>query len=440
MNKITRLRNNNKKPNILALETLWNYQSSLPNLGDRALSRGIYALIEEFSEFQIETAVWKPFPHFKLPDMKNSQTDPEALLFNWSEQLRVFSSQRTALEEWLDRIARSRLVAKSPLLGWLEDYALRQTGQPFWNAIGPRLLRAHTASGFIRQLSQANGVIFNGGGLFAEHLSRFLPGRLLELYLAKQLGLPTAVLNYSIDLRSPETTALATPVFRKVDLHVVREARSRELLISLGVNKDRIRVAPDAAFACPPPKTSQPRKQEQPVIILMIRGDREVDVEAWATVVGYLRERHGAKVRYLQGCKANDPLVQSQLAAVAQLERDSGFIGLEATKDALAVSDLIISDRYHSAIFAIEVGTPVVSLASTTHKTAGLFDGFEYGLKVQPMLSKANLSDFLKTIDQAFTNQRELSMQLEARAVSIRAEVRDDYRNALKDFESLLLR
>ena len=172
----------------------------------------------------------------------------------------------------------------------------------------------------------------------------------------------------------------------------------------------------------------------------MIRGDREVDVEAWATVVGYLRERHGAKVRYLQGCKANDPLVQSQLAAVAQLERDSGFIGLEATKDALAVSDLIISDRYHSAIFAIEVGTPVVSLASTTHKTAGLFDGFEYGLKVQPMLSKANLSDFLKTIDQAFTNQRELSMQLEARAVSIRAEVRDDYRNALKDFESLLLR
>lgn len=135
-------------------------------------------------------------------------------------------------------------------------------------------------------------------------------------------------------------------------------------------------------------------------IALMIRGDRPADLDAWGALATALRARYDARIHYLHGCARHDPPVRRALASRCRLDDDGTFLDHPELMRKLAGMSLLISDRYHGAVFAIQTRTPLVPVASTTHKTTGLLRTFDYPVPVLAPLDRGLLPAYLQWSDR----------------------------------------
>lgn len=412
-------------PSILILNDQYPFSASLPNLGDRALQSGFRSLCQALCRGDAASGPWKSFPYLTGARYRRSNAAAADVLAGWHAEVTGYSTRRTRAESKLARLLAGPLLRGgvwSPLDRWTQ----RRTGLRFFVALEPRILRAHAARRFRDRLAAADVVLFNAGGLLADHLHNYLPERLFQLYMAQRAGKPVAVVNYSLSLEEPGHVALAAPVLRDVVVHVVRDPISRQRLLALGVEDGRILVAPDAAFAIDPPPLpgTAPDSLE---VGLMIRGDRSIDVAGWAALVECLRSQCGARVHYLQGCAKHDPPVRRALAARCRLDDDGAFLGREALLQALSRMSLLITDRYHGAVFAIQTHTAVIPVASTTHKTQGLFETFDYPVPVLSPLREALVPQYLHWAEVALRDRDLLSRQLAGIHRHLRERLVADY-------------
>jgi polysaccharide pyruvyl transferase WcaK-like protein len=410
---------------VLILEDQFPFASRLPNVGDRALQSGLRVLCDAWCECDVLSGTWKAFPHLTGERYRREAADPGQILARWYDEAAGYPAWRRAVERRLADLLAGRGFTGG-LWSPLDRWSRTRTGLSFVNAIEPRLLRAHEATRLREQIAAADVVLFNAGGLLADHLGRYLPERLFELYLAQRSGKPTAVVNYSAGLDEPSNVALAREVLGRVGLHVTREPLTRDRLLELGVSDDRILVSPDTAFAVDPPPAAPPSSGSVE-IALMIRGDRPADVDAWAALVDALRARYRARVHYLCGCAKNDPPLRRALASRCRLDDDGVFLDHPELMRKLARTSLLISDRYHGAVFAIQTHTPLIPVASTTHKSAGLFRTFEYPVPVQRPLDGTLVAAYLHWSDRLLREGDSVSRHLAGVHQRLRARVFADY-------------
>jgi polysaccharide pyruvyl transferase WcaK-like protein len=293
--------------------------------------------------------------------------------------------------------------------------------------VAPRLFPGLAARTFASRLAASDAVIMNAGGLLADHLAHYLPGRIFALAAAQMAGKPTALVNYSFAVTEPEILAWVAPIMRAVDLHAVRESHSRERLVALGVEPDRIVVVPDTAFAVDPPAPSQHRPEKQLTIALQVRGDRQADIAAWAELIRELRSRFDACIALLVGCSKYDPPVIASLRRESPVDVTAGLGGLPELREAIGKADILVTDRYHGAIFATQMGTPFIPLASTTLKTAGLVADLGYASEVYPPLNRQGIPAIMSAVGTALARRDSVTAQLLERADCFRGRLFADY-------------
>ncbi len=409
---------------MLFLSSQRDFVASLPNLGDRALFAGLSTLIERHGGSCLQHAPWKAFPYLTRNALDQSGLAAEAALRLWVTKVKHFPNWRYAVELRLAHLLDWPLSAVLAKVSGLESMVRINTGEP-WDAPLRARLRALRAREMIDLISSADAALYNAIGLFSDHLSRYLPARLFEPYLAMRLGKPVAIVNYSIDLMEPVNRALAGAVLPDAQLHLVREPRSRDTLLGIGVPAERIIVSVDTAFANTLPLRAVPAEESTDVAI-MVRGDRRVDYDAWATLVETLRHRFGVRVHYLHGCLQHDPAVRRALGSRCQLDDDGrpkDLPELLATLDRMAV---LITDRYHPVIFALQTGTPVVPIAATTHKTQGLLELARYPVALLPPIS-GKVTQHLETIAAVWEQRALLSAHGLGFAADARLQLHQDY-------------
>lgn len=73
---------------------------------------------------------------------------------------------------------------------------------------------------------------------------------------------------------------------------------------------------------------------------------------------------------------------------------------------------LLMTDRYHAAIFSILANTPVIPFESTTFKTRGLFQFFKYPIPVLDIHAVNCESEVESKIDYVMQNNESIRMQL----------------------------
>jgi polysaccharide pyruvyl transferase WcaK-like protein len=92
--------------------------------------------------------------------------------------------------------------------------------------------------------------------------------------------------------------------------------------------------------------------------------------------------------------------------------------------------DLIITDRYHAAIFAILAHTPVlpVNPQYKTEKTEGLFSLFEYPVKVLPHVRDDTYDQMTKNISYLVKKKKEIRKMLSKASADLKNRCEKDYR------------
>jgi hypothetical protein len=408
-----------------------DYASRMPNLGDCGLQKGMAELLEVCHPGDWEGDDWNSFPSMTWRRLSACGVSARATLNAWHESYIRLAAHAPAWESAMSRLLFGPALGWLPLWPLLDRMALNRIGLDGRSALAPRLFPGLAARRFASRMANARSVVMNAGGLLADHLVRYLPGRLFALYAAQRAGLPTAVVNYTFAVERPDLLALAAPIMRSATLHVVRESISRERLIKLGIDERRIRVAPDSAFATGRPAIP-PLSKNRPLISLQIRGDRPQNLIAWAELVSGLQNRFSAKVTFLAGCRKNDPPVLDRLRRSVPIDDSPYPSTLEGIKQAIGGSHALITDRYHGIVFAAQTGTPFVALASTTHKSEGLARDLNYPLGIHPRLSRRNVPAVVEDAARCLADRAALGGRLSRSAESCRELLFVKYRAAFQ--------
>ena len=185
---------NHGRPPVLVLNDQFPFHSSLPNVGDRALQRGFRVLCETLCACDLVSGAWKAFPHLTGARYRRAGGSPRQVLAAWHREIAAYPGWRQALERRLSGRLSGRAFSGG-LWSPLDRWSRTRTGLPFVRALEPRLLRAHQAARLREQIAGSDVVLFNAGGLLADHLGHYLPERLFELHLAQRSGNVTAVVN-----------------------------------------------------------------------------------------------------------------------------------------------------------------------------------------------------------------------------------------------------
>lgn len=400
------------------------YTRHMPNMGDRALHDGMRALWRTSHGGPLVFDEWNSFPRLTWKRLAvDGRIAPERF-----EALHtpLLGKRPGAFSRILAGLLFGRALFWLP--GWsiLERKARQNTGQSGREALEPRLFPRLAAQRFAERMGRCDAVVMNAGGLLADHLARYLPGRIFALHAAMEAGLPTAVVNYSFAVSRPELLEWVAPVMRRVSLHAVREGVSRERLMEIGVPAERIMVVGDAALAVPGPGIKRPEQRER-TIALQARGDCEQDMDAWAELAVRLRERFDARIVFLAGCRKYDLGIIEGLSRRGVLDASLVPDSPQELKAAVGSSMALVSDRYHGAIFAAQTGTPFVPMAGTTHKTAGLLQGIGYPLQARPRLRADLVGEVLGDIETCLARGPEIQTTLLEYCETARIRLMRDY-------------
>lgn len=276
--------------------------------------------------------------------------------------------------------------------------------------IAPRVARRAMSDrdrAHLDRLASADAVVSAGGTFYVEHYP--IRRRAAELLAARSLGTPTFLYTQSL---GPFTRSANRRLMRRVvagaERAFVRDRRSFEHLVELGIEPDRLTVRPDAAFVlarpvgeaeaasaavAAPAAGAPPSRRVLSRVAISVRSWRhfgERDQEeglaryrlAVAAAARALAEG-GAEVTFLSTCQGIDAywaddsrfarrLVEEHLPDVAGVRVDSAFRRPEALREELRGFDLVVATRMHAAILALCAGVPVVPIAYE-FKTRELF-------------------------------------------------------------------
>jgi colanic acid/amylovoran biosynthesis protein WcaK/AmsJ len=233
------------------------------------------------------------------------------------------------------------------------------------------------------------------GGFALAHHATFLAALATET--------PYGLVSQSMGPFQPWNRPLTRYCLNRASLVYVRERRTREILFGLGVQPDRIQLAPDVAFSLPA-LSAQPiwsgeglvaDRIPRPWVALSVsdlalrmaagRGKNSY-LEELAQLSEHVHRRHGGSL-LLVPHEVNPPYYGSddRNAADRLLERMGrpswmhslrGDYGPSHLKGFIAECDVLVASRMHAAIAGLSSGIPTL-LVAWSHKYAGLMEEIE---------------------------------------------------------------
>jgi len=272
---------------------------------------------------------------------------------------------------------------------------LRRTAR-WWSAGAHEpLAEAYAEADFILDLS-GDSYRDPPGGFALAHHATFLAALATET--------PYALVSQSLGPFRPWNRALTRYCVDRAKLVYVRERRTREILVRLGVQPDQIQLAPDVAFALPALPAEPIWSREgwaadqipRPWVALSVSDlalrvaasrAGNAYVEEFAQLCEHVHRKHGGAL-FLVPHEINPPYYGSddRSAAECLLERMGrpswmhslrGDYDPSRLKGFIGECDVLVASRMHAAIAGLSSGIPTL-LVAWSHKYVGLME--EIGL------------------------------------------------------------
>ncbi len=332
---------------------------------------------------------------FDEPDITVASIDDLAHMRELFPDVRSVSSLITTI--WDEDAGRaSKLV--SLLRNWIAAsiwaLSFRLTGKR------PDRLLIDAEKEAMNRLADADLVIGVGGGYIRE-----FPGfmkiidlglTLRMLILSRQMGKITMLYSQSIGpFGNKAQEMLAGRILRKMKLIITRESISKDLLLEMGVEKDRISASVDAAFlvrkqnpisAPLPPEFKDIRKDFQgPLIGVTARawlGKKAQDnfERQLARTLDIIARKYDARIVFVPQATIerhadDDRIVQKRIwEMMGRKDRAINLRGAYDFRTLLSIYenlDFMIGTRFHSAIFSLTARVPALVIAYE-HKATGI--------------------------------------------------------------------
>jgi len=410
---------NTSKKKLLILSDRFSTRDRLINLGDRAKLEGLHHLIEKNLEYQLVSGCWKSFPYFNIRRFKkkSSQEDIERIFNEWFDQITSFSHRIVKFETWVLSFLDNSFLFNNRIFRKIDKKVQDKFSMGLIEALKPYILRNYYSYRLVSQIKSADIVVSNAHFL-ADHLIFYLPLGMFEVFLAKKLGKKVITVNQTVSVTGPLAFSITSFVYKMVDMHITRDPISKNVLIKMGVDDDRIVVSADSAFAIDISDGKDVKSLiekegiQKGSVAVIIRGDRDVHYESWMKVISHIQEKYGREVFYLFTCKSHDEHVFKKLAKICRLHKLSKYYDYPILIQIMRNFDFVITDRYHGAIFAILSNTPVIPVDAQTFKTKGLFMQFDYPIEVLNTLSVNSYDSMVESIERVVKNQREIKDKL----------------------------
>lgn len=198
----------------------------------------------------------------------------------------------------------------------------------------------------------------------------------------RALGVPLIMLPQALGpFERPEMREAVAAVFRDFTRLYPRDARSRDHLLSLGVDPERVRQVPDLTHLLPgrPPQDAE-AWAERACVVPNARMLDKSGPRAAARYVDFL----AACIRRLRGHGLEPWLVlheRNDRPLVEQIEARAGGPlpvldeDAQVTKGVLGACRLSISSRFHAIVGSLSQAAPVIG-TSWTHKYDALFEEY----------------------------------------------------------------
>lgn len=357
----------------------------LDNLGDVAMLQvTVDRLLERYPTAQIKILTERPDrARFFFPRAEPLVAGPWFRLPVIPTPGRLRWTRTASRLRWWERKFQTRFPRLATLGKHL--HARREPGAPgavrhFWSA-----------------LQAADAVVCCGGGLindkFHEHAGRIIA----TIGAAQGLGKPTAMFGLGLGpLTHHDLVQWSTPVLRRLEVLGLREQGiGPDIARRLGIDDSRICFtgddATELAVAAGP---VHPDERIDLGINLRLAPHAEVPQEVLAGIGGILRQfaaERGARCVatpvYLGDRQKND------IEAVREL-LGSEHVNLDAARACVRPADLIrtigrcrlvVTGAYHSAVFAVAQGIPVVGLMESEYyqaKLGGVAAQYPQGVRV----------------------------------------------------------
>ena len=264
-------------------------------------------------------------------------------------------------------------------------------------------------------------------------------------------------------------TALSN-IFSRALFILLRDEKSREHLVNLGVKMCKVRVVPDVAFSLPAkeiPKisTSEAFDQKQFLNIgISVRHwpffkkvDKKVGMKTYMEVIGkaviHLTNKYNANITFISTCQGipeywtDDSRIAMSIWSnlpdniKKSVRVDQDFHTPSELLEMLASFDIIIATRMHMAILSLVAGTPVLPIAYE-FKTQELFNQLGLAAWMQDIEAletetfREVVDSFLKQFPEKSKAVFDKVAQERERAMDSGKPVKEAYDNWLKQKQS----
>ncbi|MBB4526527.1 UNVERIFIED_ORG: polysaccharide pyruvyl transferase WcaK-like protein [Rhizobium sophorae] len=320
--------------------------------------------------------------YFESFSLKGLGANPVQSFDNLARDLiRRFSDKNAdALPEAREGLVKLDESAKE-LTGFLRKVkrkiALRKTLSSLLLIEKPQLLQAVTGC------TTSDLIVWNPAGEIHPTGSADQVMRLLLLLRIGQLsGRKTAVINHSLEIVDERLRALIAHVYSHLDYVGVRDAKSVEVALSLGVSKERLYESPDLVFLASREQKAHEAKSPKGSIALAINGLEALSgSNEWVQFMKGLEE-FKRPIVFVSNAVNHDRDFSTYLAGLTSngtvVEHQPGYIELRSFYKDCAV---LVSSRLHASILALCEGTPVLSIEPSVFKLTAIFEQMNYPIK-----------------------------------------------------------
>ena len=252
---------------------------------------------------------------------------------------------------------------------------------------------------------KADVVIIAGGGMFGGAKYRSLTGNLFPIYLAKKLGKKVMVYGPSVEPFTSKVVKVATRyILNKADLITVREELSFDLLKSLRVTAPLHLTAEPAFLIGNEPlkaglsllaEAGIPMATDRLMIGMTTRNwnfpreknssrKREMYLNALHQTIESILEARDDALIVIFNTSINASFGDDDRVIASQIKMKlrpnlrnrvylvTGDYTPHETKAMIGNMDIFIATRFHSAVFALSMGIPLLMVAPEPHKNHGI--------------------------------------------------------------------
>jgi colanic acid/amylovoran biosynthesis protein len=301
----------------------------------------------------------------------------------------------------------------------------------------------------ILEYSSADLIVSTGGTYLVDNYA--LEPRIFDYEITLLLQRPLLFFTQSLGPFSiPKYKEPLRKIFNKSLLILLRDQKSYNNLLELGIKNENMYITADAAFALANDSVIEAAQNieslfSSPRIAISVRAWKhfktvapaigmEKYLQALQAVTVHLVEKYGAKITYISTCQgiseywADDSKVASNImeklpaTILDSVYLDKDFHSPDQLAEILKSFDLVISTRMHMAILALGVGVPVLPIAYE-FKTKELFKSLDQGrwvIDVEEISHKlmishtdsfiASIPEIRKTLFVAVKHERERAL------------------------------